>query len=171
MLLSTWKPRVWYHSMYSVPSITMTYPPLSSLHWCWHLVCLMIIWCVSDGWEFERHFVQLEMCSKFPPVPDRDEVALWEDTVAQCQVREPNKLLVEQVAINEHGKPPLFNAKWHIMNIPSQLKTDFDISLFYLSTHKAWTNYIRRTGLVGQKERKVYWITWWKWLWSCLDVQ
>ncbi len=55
---------------------------------CWHLVC-MIIWSVYDGWEFERHFVQLEVCSKFPPAPDRDEVALSEDAVALSQRREP----------------------------------------------------------------------------------
>lgn len=39
--------------------------------------------------EFERHFVQLEVCGKFPPAPDRDEVALSEDTVAPSQRREP----------------------------------------------------------------------------------
>lgn len=55
---------------------------------CWHLVC-MIIWSVYDGSEFERHFVQLEVCSKFPPAPDRDEVALSEDAVAPSQQRVP----------------------------------------------------------------------------------
>lgn len=55
---------------------------------CWHLVCL-IIWSVHDGSGFERHFVQLEVCSKFPPAPDRDEVALSEDAVAPSQQREP----------------------------------------------------------------------------------
>lgn len=49
----------------------------------------MIIWSVYDGSEFEKHFVQLEVCRKFPPAPDRDEVALSEDTVALSQQREP----------------------------------------------------------------------------------
>lgn len=55
---------------------------------CWHLVC-MIIWSVYNGSEFERHFVQLEVCSEFPPAPDRDEVALSDDAVAASQHREP----------------------------------------------------------------------------------
>lgn len=45
--------------------------------------------CVCDVSEFERHFVQLEVCSKFPPAPDRDEVALSEDAVEASQRREP----------------------------------------------------------------------------------
>lgn len=39
--------------------------------------------------DFERHFVQLEVCSEFPPAPDRDEVALSDDAVAPSQRREP----------------------------------------------------------------------------------
>lgn len=57
-------------------------------NFCWHLVC-MIIWSVYSDSEFERHFVQLEVCSEFPPAPDRDEVALSDDAVAPSQRREP----------------------------------------------------------------------------------
>lgn len=49
----------------------------------------MIIGSVYNDSEFERHFVQLEVCSEFPPAPDRDEVALSGDAVAPSQRREP----------------------------------------------------------------------------------
>lgn len=56
---------------------------------------------VSDGREFERHFVQLEPCSKFPPGPDKDEVALLRrHSGFQPGKREVQKVLV-QVAINK----------------------------------------------------------------------
>lgn len=48
----------------------------------------MIISCMYDASEFERHFVQLQVCSRFPPVPDRDEVALSQDAVEASQQRE-----------------------------------------------------------------------------------
>lgn len=78
----------------------------------------MIIWSVYDGSEYERHFVQLEVCDKFPPAPDRDEVALWEDAVAASQHKRAQTLQVEQAEINEHHKPHLFNTRWRRMNIP-----------------------------------------------------
>lgn len=61
---------------------------------------------VSDGREFERHFVQLEPCSKFPPGPDRDEVDLSRrHSGFEPGKREVQKVLV-QAAIN---KPRLDN--------------------------------------------------------------
>lgn len=46
--------------------------------------------CKITRWQrvLKKHLVQLEVCSKFPPAPDRDEVALSEDTVALHQQRE-----------------------------------------------------------------------------------
>lgn len=64
-----------------------------------------------DGSEFERHFVQLEVCSKFPPAPDRDEVALSERRCGTEPAKRAQTLQVEQAEINEHHKPHLFNAR------------------------------------------------------------
>lgn len=69
-------------------NLTQKKKTLQDRNLCWLLVC-MIISCTYDVWEFERHFVQLEVCSEFPPVPDRDEVALSEDAVEPSQRREP----------------------------------------------------------------------------------
>lgn len=99
----------------------------------------MIISCTFDVSEFERHFVQLEVCSEFSTCPWQR----WSGSFRRRGGTEPASgaqiLQVEQAEINEHHRPNLFNTERHRMNIPSvekKKKTRFVASFNYSNKTK-----------------------------------
>lgn len=93
------------------------------------------VWPMSDCGGFERYFVQLEPWSKFPPGPDKDEVAVWEDTVAFSQVGEKLNPDIRVQQLTNLGwttlptLPKTPHANWNIMRILYQLKPRIVIHL------------------------------------------